>query len=73
MKPYGMTKKVRLNLPDNHCKDSKRKGRNLGNWWETEFKKIIKGAERWLGKKEIISQLSDRKGSRNEQTKITEK
>jgi hypothetical protein len=52
MKPYGLTRKIKRNLPDNHI-NGEQKRHNLVNWWEVDMKSVIKQRERELGKKEI--------------------
>lgn len=54
MKPYGLTKKILHNFPDNHPP------KGWVNWWECDINsRIRKGSERQLGKKEIIKQLNE--------------
>lgn len=44
MKPYGIDKKLKSNFPDRIRGRQRKEG--LINWWEDEFKKVIKGRER---------------------------
>ena len=53
MLPYGKSKKIRQNLPDNHPK------KGYVNWWEVEWGDVDKGAERQRAKADIRKELDD--------------
>ena len=53
MLPYGKSKKIRLNLRDNHPP------RGYVNWWEVEWGRVDKGAERQRAKREIRKELDE--------------
>jgi hypothetical protein len=56
MKAYGLEKKIRLNLVDNHPP------KGWVNWWEAEWGHIKKGAERLRAKQEIKKEVNEHIG-----------
>lgn len=56
MRAYGQ-KYCHHNLPDNHPK------KGYVNWWEVEWNKVIKKAERWRGKKQIEEGIIEHENS----------
>lgn len=56
MKAYGLRDKLKLNLPDFHCK---KLGKGWVNWWEVEWHTVkSKKSARQKAKKEISNNLN---------------